>query len=654
MNIRCFRESGPGCRYLAAIAAAGALAAMPLFSQVDDDKEEDEVYELSPFITGGSPSATSTLSGTRIRTQLGATAGGAQDIRLTRDLVARGLIPPSSSFTPEGLFSEHDLPIDGVAQPGFLFDVAAQAAVFESAAQPEVEVLAQLGFVSGIDAAEFRPRPLNLVAVVDKSGSMSGHPLDLVCRSLRQLVGQMGSDDQLTIVLYGSTTHIHLPTTATEEANKDAILRSIDGIVSSGSTYMEAGLKLGFETARATSRAFDGATRVMLFTDEQPNVGRVDAGSFMGMAESASLDGIGLTTIGVGVHFGAELAEKVSSARGGNLFFFDGAESMEKTFRQELDTMTLELAYDMELTIHPASGARIAGLYGIPGDMVEWNEDGSLSLGIATIFASRNKGAIYFGLAAKDGQPPLSQRAKGESLARVSLSYIQSDNAVERASEISVTLAQDPPMEGLLKGSYLVDQYASFKLATCLYERGEYAAAAEVAAAFARRPLPMEDAALAKERALATELSQKLADDARLRGAGRYVSETPRLRGKAALVGEWVETGAEPAGGEREMLRFNDDGTAELFATSEANPLRFIDESGFRATWRNIVFKDWGQTLRYSVRDGHLELERGDGATRYERRPSETELQLHASLRALQREVSGLPAEPQKELASAR
>lgn len=316
--------------------------------------------------------------------------------------------------------------------------------------------------------------------------------------------------------------------------------------------------------------------------------------------------------------------------------------------------MTLELAYDMELTIHPGSGARIAGLYGIPGDMVEWNEDGSLSLGIATIFASRNKGAIYFGLAAKDGQPPLSQRAKGESLARVSLSYIQSDNAVERASEISVTLAQDPPMEGLLKGSYLVDQYASFKLATCLYERGEYAAAAEVATAFARRPLPMEDAALAKERALATELSQKLADDARLRGAGSYVSETPRLRGQAALVGEWVETGAEPADGEREVLRFNDDGTAELFATSEANPLRFIDESGFRATWRNIVFKDWGQTLRYSVRDGHLELERGDGATRYERRPSESELQLHASLRALQREVSGLPAEPQKELASAR
>src|SRR5690606_32654034 len=193
--------------------------------------------------------ATSSLAGTRIRTKLGATVGGAQDIGLTRDLIARGLIPSSSSFTPEGLFSEHDLPIGGEAKPGYLFDVAAQAARFQSAAQPDVEVLAQVGFVSGIDAATFEPRPLNLVAVVDKSGSMSGEPLELVRRSLRQLVSQMGGDDQLTIALYGSTTHIHLPTTATTDANKDGILRAIDEIYSSGSTYMEAGLKLGFDTA---------------------------------------------------------------------------------------------------------------------------------------------------------------------------------------------------------------------------------------------------------------------------------------------------------------------------------------------------------------------------------------------------------------------
>src|SRR5690606_31179870 len=124
-----------------------------------------------------------------------------------------------------------------------------------------------------------------------------------------------------------------------------------------------------------------------------------------------------------------ELAEKVSSVRGGNLFFFDNAKSMEETFRKELDTMVLELAYDMELTIAPAEGARIAGLYGIPGDMVEWNEDGSLSLGIATIFASRNKGAIYFGLAAADGAPSLAKRGEGAVLANVSLSYIQADTA---------------------------------------------------------------------------------------------------------------------------------------------------------------------------------------------------------------------------------
>ena len=73
---------------------------------------------------------------------------------------------------------------------------------------------------------------------------------------------------------------------------------------------MEAGLKVGYETAFATAPAFRGNTRLMLFTDEQPNVGRTDADSFIGMAEAASRRGIGLTTIGVGVQFDATLATR--------------------------------------------------------------------------------------------------------------------------------------------------------------------------------------------------------------------------------------------------------------------------------------------------------------------------------------------------------
>src|SRR5207253_365270 len=150
--------------------------------------------------------------------------------------------------------------------------------------------------------------------------------------------------DQVGIVLYGDRSHVHLA--ATSMARKADILAAIDAIESAGSTAMEDGLKVGFQLARDSKKGFTGTTRVMLFTDERPNVGATDADSFMGMAEAASKDGIGMTTIGVGVQFGAELATKIAGVRGGNLYFFSDVTKMQKTFKEEFDTFVTELAYD--------------------------------------------------------------------------------------------------------------------------------------------------------------------------------------------------------------------------------------------------------------------------------------------------------------------
>ncbi|MEZ4469028.1 MAG: hypothetical protein R3F43_32500 [bacterium] len=80
-------------------------------------------------------------------------------------------------------------------------------------------------------------------------------------------------------------------------AQRARLHAEIERIQSAG-TNMEAGLALGFLRWLARRpRSFHGTSRVML-TDERPNVGRTDAGSFMAMARAASKGGIGLTTVG--------------------------------------------------------------------------------------------------------------------------------------------------------------------------------------------------------------------------------------------------------------------------------------------------------------------------------------------------------------------
>ena len=71
-----------------------------------------------------------------------------------------------------------------------------------------------------------------------------------------------------------------------------------------------------------------------------------------------SREGVGLTTIGVGVQFGAELATRIGSVRGGNLYFIRDEPDVKQLFTGQLDYMVSELAHDLKLTHRAARRAQ--------------------------------------------------------------------------------------------------------------------------------------------------------------------------------------------------------------------------------------------------------------------------------------------------------
>lgn len=430
--------------------------------------------------------------------------GGAQDIGHFRDLVDRGQVPPEASVTPEGLFGEHDLPLPEAGCERLLCAVTAAMPARLTAA-PEVDWLGQVGFTSGIDPAAFRRPPLNLVAVVDQSCSMSDDPITTVRASLTEVVRQLGPADQLSIVLYGSGVTTHLAPTR----DPAAMRASIASIPIAGATNMEAGLQHGFELARQTRRTFDGTTRVMLFTDEQPNVGNTHADGFMGLAERASLDGIGMTTIGVGTGFGSELATRVSSVRGGNLYFVADPASMKETFVEDFDTMVTELAYDLRLRIEPAPGVRVVDVYGLPGELLQRRADGSVEVEVKTLFLSRDRGAIYVGFDAEgDG-------ARLQSPGSVTLACTARDGEVA-PSRRSFDRVNGPSPRGLTRGELLVDEALALKAAARSHQLGEHAAARSAIQAVSARFRATGDGDLGKELKLLEALERTLAGEVRV------------------------------------------------------------------------------------------------------------------------------------------
>lgn len=463
----------------------------------DEDDEKTRVYHLEMEVAPAP--------------EFGATPGGAQDIGYFRERVAAGEIPLPEVFTPEGLFSEHDLPLATGSACTKTFCAEARAMEVTIGGQGDVEFLAQLGFSSGLDPRTFKRAPLNLVAVVDRSGSMDGRPLELVRASLREVVDQLGPDDRFSLVGYESTASVMLHPTSLEH-RKD-IDRAIDGLVSGGATAMEEGLQVGYELAERSAKKFDGTTRVMLFTDERPNVGRTDAQSFMGMAREGSRKGVGLTTIGVSNHFGAELAQQLSSVRGGNLFFFADIETMQQKFADEFDTMVTELAYDLNLEITPAPGMKIAGVYGVPGSALVWRGD-TIVLDVETIFLSKRKGAIYVGLS-RDGDPnlPPTKQARGDVLGQVALAYEDAADGKTHQGQAAFALVERHLAgAGLTRGELLVDEATTLRRAAILHhENNDQEGAYQLVRALHARLVQANDASLSGEIAMVGQLEDTLA-----------------------------------------------------------------------------------------------------------------------------------------------
>ncbi len=531
-----------------------------------------------------------------VTTGMRVSQGGAQDIKYFRGEVEFQRIPHPNDLTAEGLMSEHDIVLPAAETCRQLFCLTGDAARAELIVVPQARYLVGVGFATNIDEKTWRRDPVNLIAVVDKSGSMDGEPLELVRKSLAELAKQLRAGDQMTIVLYGDRAHVHLATTPADRNGVNRILASIWSIESEGSTSMEAGLRLGYSIADTTAPAFKGRTRLLLFTDERPNTDATDAESFMGMAIAHSREGVGLTTIGVGVQFGAELATKIGSVRGGNLYFIRDEPDVKQLFTGQLDYMVSELAHDLTLTITPRAGLKIAGVYGIPGELLGWQNDREIKVTIPTVFLDNHGGGIFFTLAPEAADSFLPEKSASGALADVAVSYLPIGAARPDSHAIPIA-ARDTVSDGMKLGALLIDEFTVLHEATSAhYLRNDQETAYQLVDGFKQRLDASPIGGLDEEKKLIDSMHERISF---LSGHG---SEAARISPFAKLWGRWTITringGVDFERGE--TLEFTPDNN--LVRSSDA------DDEEYQSNNKQIYLPESDLVFHYQIKGDTLTL----------------------------------------------
>lgn len=337
----------------------------------------------------------------------GVTPGGSQDIGYVRELIEQGFVPGLDDWSPEGLFSEHDLPLSGEACDQLLCPRAAASTLPMDGA-----MLVQLGFGTNLDADTWQRRPLNLAIAVDISGSMADGKLSAVKTALRDLSTRVDAQDRVALVAFDDQAEVRLPSTVMDDAGRVALRDAIADLHERGATDIGAGLRQAYGQVELHADDAGLEDRVMLFTDAMPNVGATGDDEFVGLVTRHADEDIGLTVFGTGIDMGNDLAELMSEVRGGNYVYLPDPERIGTVFEEAFDFLVSPIAYDLDVELRTAEGWRFVDAIGASLD----DPGATLAFGAATLFLSNNDGGMAVILErdpSTDGDTPADAPADG-------------------------------------------------------------------------------------------------------------------------------------------------------------------------------------------------------------------------------------------------
>ncbi len=310
---------------------------------------------------------------------LGFSVGGAKNVDNFRENIKNRYLPISTDLTYNGLFYNYyfDTGRSGNLNgdnSNDMFYPTYSVAVSKDPISGKMEYYMTVGLNSNIKESDFQRKKLNVVVVMDVSGSMSsgfneyyydGNYVDgdktgdrrskmqIANESLNCLIDQLKPDDRLGIVLFDNSAYLAKPVNLVGETDIEKIKEHILEITPQGGTNFEAGYSEGtklFSEEMLNNDEYEN--RIIVITDAMPNLGTTSKEGLTKYVKENADNGIYTTFVGVGVDFNTEVIECLSDVRGANYYSVHNSDEFKKVMGEEFDYMVTPLVFDLELKLN--------------------------------------------------------------------------------------------------------------------------------------------------------------------------------------------------------------------------------------------------------------------------------------------------------------
>ncbi|MDB6039727.1 MAG: von Willebrand factor, partial [Verrucomicrobiales bacterium] len=193
-------------------------------------------------------------------------------------------------------------------------------------------------------------RPLNLVLLLDNSGSMErADRVRIIHEALAVLARQLQPQDRISVVTFARTARLWIDGLPGDKAGE--LAEQVGGLAPDGGTNLEEALNLAYATA-AKHFSASAANRVVLLTDGAANLGDVSPDSLKQKVESWRRRGIALDCFGIGWEgFNDDLLEVLSRNGDGRYGFVNTPEEAATGFATQLAGALQVAASDVKVQV---------------------------------------------------------------------------------------------------------------------------------------------------------------------------------------------------------------------------------------------------------------------------------------------------------------
>lgn len=201
--------------------------------------------------------------------------------------------------------------------------------------------------------------PVDIVCVLDRSGSMSGEKIKLVKDAVAFVISEMQPNDRLSLVSFNHDASRHTPLKKMTNEGRDEMNQSLAQIYASGGTSIASGLDCGIAVMEQR-RQRNPVGAVFLLTDGQDRTSREQIQQLVNRARMAHCS---LYAFGFGADHDTNVLNAIAEASQTPFTYVERLDTIRSVFAGAVNGLMSVAAQGIELRIIPEGGCSLTAIH---------------------------------------------------------------------------------------------------------------------------------------------------------------------------------------------------------------------------------------------------------------------------------------------------